>query len=49
MKELLNVPVLTGSVPDLSEMDPGALSVVLKQMGPWLLELGKNLTAALII
>lgn len=49
MKDLLSVPVLTGSVPDLSEMDPGALSAVLKQIGPWLMELGKNLFVALII
>lgn len=49
MKEFLFIPVLTGSVPDLSEMDPGALSAVLKQVGPWMLELGKNILVALVI
>lgn len=49
MKEFFCVPVLTGSVPDLSEMDPGALSAVLKQAGPWLMDLGKNILVALIL
>ena len=49
MKEIFYVPVLTGSVPDLSEMDPGALSAVLKQVGPWLMDLGKNILVALIL
>ena len=49
MKEIFYVPVLTGSVPDLSEMDPGALSAVLKQGGPWLMDLGKNILVALIL
>ena len=49
MEEFFCVPVLRGSVPDLSEMDPGALSAVLKQAGPWLMDLGKNILVALIL
>lgn len=49
MKELYGIPVLTGSVPDLSAIDPGALSVVLEKLGPWLADLGKNLLVSLVI
>lgn len=49
MNDLLNVPVLTGTVPDLSEMDADTISKVLAQVGPWLMELGKNLLVALIL
>lgn len=41
--------ILTESMPDLSAADPGTLSVLLKQMGPWLLTFGKNLVAALLL
>ncbi len=49
MNDLLTVPVLTGTVPDLSEMDADTISKVLDQVGPWLMELGKNLLVALIL
>lgn len=49
MNDLLTVPVLTGTVPDLSEMDADTISKVLDQVGPWLMDLGKNLLVALIL
>lgn len=49
MSRWIHAGILTEGVPDLSAADSGTLSVLFKQLGPWLLTFGKNLLAALIL